>query len=70
MHPTHLIFLELITLIILPVEAFWAVTSCSAVVGYHHFRSPCCLHLQANLDLWNVNVLPHHHTASQPRRWR
>jgi len=28
------------------VEIFWAVTLYSVVVGYQHFRRPCCLHFQ------------------------
>jgi hypothetical protein len=28
-----------------PVEVLWVVTLCSAVVGYQHFRGPCCLQL-------------------------
>jgi len=27
------------------VEIFWVVMPCSALVGYHHFWGPCCLHL-------------------------
>jgi len=27
------------------VTVFWAVTLSSDVVGYQHFRGPCCLHL-------------------------
>jgi len=29
------------------VKVFWVLISCSVVVGYQHFRGPCCLHLQA-----------------------
>jgi len=46
--------------------------ACSVVVGYQHFRGPRCFHLQGgdggSMDLWNVGILPHHYTASQPRR--
>jgi hypothetical protein len=34
------------TAVMRQVEVFWAVTSCSVVVGYHRFGGPCCLHLQ------------------------
>jgi hypothetical protein len=27
-------------------KVFWVVTTCGVVVGYQHFRGPCCLHLQ------------------------
>jgi hypothetical protein len=30
----------------IPIAVFWLVTSSSAVVGYQHFRGPCCLNLQ------------------------
>jgi hypothetical protein len=29
----------------IPVEVFWVVTLCSAVVVHQHFGGPCCLHL-------------------------
>jgi len=38
------------------VEVFLAMTLCSVWVGYHYFRSPCCLHLHG--------ILPQHYTAS------
>jgi hypothetical protein len=25
---------------------------------------------EGSTDLWNIDILPQHHTASQPRRWR
>jgi hypothetical protein len=28
----------------LPVEVFWVVMPCSAMVGYQCLRGPCCLH--------------------------
>jgi hypothetical protein len=28
------------------VKVFWVVMPRDIVVGYHHFRGPCCLHLQ------------------------
>jgi len=27
------------------IEVFWVVMPCSVVLGYKHFRGPCCLHL-------------------------
>jgi len=27
---------------------FWVLTPCSVVVGYQHFRGPCCLHHPAS----------------------
>jgi hypothetical protein len=35
------------------VKVFWVVTPCSIVVGYQHFRGPCCLHLQVEV-FWVV----------------
>jgi hypothetical protein len=32
------------------VEVFWIVKSCSYVIGYQRFGSPCCLHLQGEED--------------------
>jgi len=40
----------------------------SVVVGYQHFRGPCCLPSSGWSDLWNVGILPQHYTAPQPRR--
>jgi len=59
------------------VEVFWAMMSCSVVVGHHHFRGPCYLHIQDEVpedggspEPRNVGVLPQHYTASQTRRIR
>jgi len=30
------------------VQVFWVVMLCS-VVGYQHFRGPCCFHLQGEV---------------------
>jgi len=30
--------------------AFWVVMPHSDVVGYQHFRGPCCLHLQGEMS--------------------
>jgi len=49
----------------------------SSVVGYQHFRGPCCLHLQGEVKwsedggstvLRNFGILPQHYTASQHRK--
>jgi hypothetical protein len=32
------------------VKVFWVVMPCSVVVGYQHFRGPCCLDLQGDED--------------------
>jgi len=39
-------------------------------VRYQSFGGLCCLHLQVGngkMGLCNVDILPHDHTASQPR---
>jgi hypothetical protein len=40
------------------------------MVGYQHFRGPCCLHLYFTLKMevaWSsIGILQHHYTASQP----
>jgi hypothetical protein len=32
------------------VEVFWVTTPCSDVIGYQGFGSPCCLHLQGEVN--------------------
>jgi len=32
------------------VKVFWVVMSCSIVVGYKHFKGPCCHHLQGEVE--------------------
>jgi len=32
------------------VEVFWIVTQHSVIIGYQHFRGPCCLHLQGEVN--------------------
>jgi len=46
------------------VEVFWVVTPCSVVAGYQNSRR------LGSLDLWNVDILPQHYTASQSTRPR
>jgi len=46
----------------------------NVVVGYQHFRGPCCFYLHpedgSSKVLRSDNILPQHYTASQPRRPR
>jgi hypothetical protein len=35
--------------LVIQVEVFRFVTPCSVVVGYHHFRDPCCLHIHGEV---------------------
>jgi len=37
------------TAVMFQVKVFWVVTPYSIVVGYQHFRGPCCLHLQGEV---------------------
>jgi len=55
---------DVLTAMKIEFEFFWVVTTCSVVVE-QRFRGPCCLHLQGE-----DGILPHHYTASQPRRPR
>jgi len=54
------------------VTVFWIVTPCSNVAGYQCFRASCCLHLEpedrGSMVIWNIGILPHHYTVSQPTR--
>jgi hypothetical protein len=34
---------EVFTAVMFQVKVFWVMMPCSVVVGYHHFRGPCCL---------------------------
>jgi len=52
------------------VAVFWVVTMCSVVLEYQHFKGPCCLHLQGEVNgavlvlvaLWlTLSVDPHCH---------
>jgi len=58
----------------IPVEVFWVVTPCTAVVGYRRFGGSYCLHLEdengGTMTLRNVGILPRQYTAPQPRRPR
>jgi hypothetical protein len=37
------------------VQVVWVVTLCIVVVGYRHFRAPCCLHPQGEVEgFWIV----------------
>jgi hypothetical protein len=39
------------------VEVFWVVIPCSAMVGYHCFRGPCCFHLHSTAWFHNPEDL-------------
>jgi hypothetical protein len=39
---------ETFSAVMIQVEVFWVVKSCSVVTGYQRFRGPCCLHLQVS----------------------
>jgi hypothetical protein len=45
---------EVLTAVIIQVEAFWIVTPCSVVVGYQRFGELCCLHLQTSLHVVTI----------------
>jgi hypothetical protein len=58
-------YLEMVTLIAsfhtfmavkIQVEVFWAVTPCSVVVRYQHFRGPRCPHLQDETFVTYQNI--------------
>jgi hypothetical protein len=42
---TTIVRLEVFMAVKIQTEIFWVVMPCSVVVGYQHFRGPCCLHL-------------------------
>jgi hypothetical protein len=48
-------WLEIIVMI--HAVVFWVVTLCSDVVGHHHFRVPCCLHLWSEEITEKINQL-------------
>jgi hypothetical protein len=55
----------------LQVEVLWVVTPCSDVVGYQPLGGGLWLHAPGDgvsTVLRNVGILPHHYTASQPRK--
>jgi hypothetical protein len=43
-HSSHHL-LSLVLPMKIQVKFFWVVMPCSDVIGYQHFRGPCCLHL-------------------------
>jgi hypothetical protein len=32
------------------VMVFWVMMPCNEVIGYQHFRGPCCLHLEGEVN--------------------
>jgi len=47
------------TLVDMDFVVFWVVVPCNVVVGYQHFRGPCCLHLQGWSAWWMDNGHSH-----------
>jgi hypothetical protein len=51
---------------------FWVMTPHIVAVRHQRFGGSCCLHLQGGYGnrniLRNIDILPQHHTASQPKR--
>jgi len=64
----HHVESEAFMAVMFQVEGFWVVMlSWSVVEGYQRFRGPCCLHLQGEVDLWNVGILSRQNNTLQPR---
>jgi len=40
---------EVSVVVKIQAEVFWIVIPCSVVIGYRHFKSLCCLHLQSKV---------------------
>jgi hypothetical protein len=38
-------------------KVFWVVMPCSVVVGYQHFRGPCCLYRVKMEEAWTSETL-------------
>jgi len=41
---------EVFTAVTIQVKVFWVVTHCRVALGYQHFRGPCCLHPQGEMN--------------------
>jgi len=54
---------EILTAMKIHIVVIWVVMSYDNVVGYQHFRGPCCLHFHGA-----TGILPHHYKVSQTRR--
>jgi len=52
---------EAFTEVMIQVVIFRVMTPCSVVVGYQHFRGPCCLHLLREVTTIGkngINIVP------------
>jgi hypothetical protein len=74
------------TAVIFQVEAFWVVVGyqsfrgpCCLYQAARYTEKSVSYHITTrrhnpedggSMDLWIFGILPHHYTASQPRRWR
>jgi len=47
---------DALTAVNIQVRVFWIATPCSVMVGYKHFRGPCCPRLQSS-GFWRLVVM-------------
>jgi hypothetical protein len=52
-------WVEAFMVVMFQVEVFWVVTLCSVVVGYQHFRGPCCHHHQRHMKCGYPTTISH-----------
>jgi len=45
--------------ILVLVKFFWVLTPCGVMIGYQHFRGPCCLPEGGPLEHWYPNMTLH-----------